>query len=67
MKIYVLITDDGQSSVVSGVYSSKEKVLNAISTVFRGENLNRVEEWDLDNGFVSYLNVSKKTVITIED
>lgn len=67
MKIYVLITKNGSSNVVSGVYSSKELVISALTTVFKSESLSRIEEWDLNKGFVDYLNVTKKTVVTIED
>ena len=68
MKLYVLVTQDDQSSeVISGVYSSKDKLTNALTTVFKADDLNRVEIWDLDNGFIDYLNITKKTIVTIED
>ena len=44
MKIYVLITKNGSSDVVSGVYSSKELVISALTTVFKSESLSRIEE-----------------------
>lgn len=63
MKIYVLIA----SSVITGVYSSLDLLTADLTTKFKSESLDRVEEWDLDSGFVRNVNVSKKTVITIED
>ena len=67
MKIYVLITDGDSSDVVSGVYSSKEQLITALTTVFASEHLKRVEIWDVDKGFLENLNISKKTIVTIED
>lgn len=68
MKLYVLVTKNDQSSdVISGIYSNKDKMISALSTIFKAEDLSHVELWDLDNGFIDYVNVSKKTVITIED
>jgi hypothetical protein len=63
MKIYVLVT----SSENTGIYSSLDLLTADLTTKFKSESLDRVEEWDLDAGFVRNINVSKKTIITIED
>jgi hypothetical protein len=63
MKIYVLVT----SSVITGVYSSLDLLTADLTTKFKSESLDRVEEWDLDKGFVKNVNVSKQTIITVED
>lgn len=67
MEIYVLITGTKSSSVISGIYSSREKLIQALTTTFSAEILNRIELWDIDNGFIEYVNVKKTTTITIED
>ena len=67
MEIYVLVTGSKSSSVISGIYSTKEKLLQALTTTFCAEIINRVELWDIDNGFIEYVNVKKTTTITIED
>ena len=67
MEIYVLVTGTNSSSVISGVYSSRDKLIKALSTIFSAETLNRVEVWDLNNGFIKYLDIAKKTTITIGD
>ena len=67
MKVYVLITDGDSSDVISGLYSSREQLITALTTVFSAEVLKRVEIWDVDKGFLENLNISKKTVVTIED
>lgn len=64
MKIYVLITSNGE---VSGVYSTKDKLIAATATTFSNLDINKVEIWEVDNGFVDYLKLTKKTTITIED
>ena len=43
MEIYVLVTGTNSSSVISGVYSSRDKLIKALSTIFSAETLNRVE------------------------
>lgn len=67
MEIYVLITGANSSSVISGIYSSREKLIQALTTTFSAEILNRIELWDIDNGFIDYVNIKKTTTITIED
>lgn len=67
MEIYVLVTGTNSSSVISGVYSSRDELIKALSTTFSAEILNRVEVWDLNNGFIKYLDIAKKTTITIGD
>lgn len=67
MRVYVLITSDERSEVISGIFSSRDKLVSALSTTFCAEHLSRVETWEIDNGFVEFLNVTKKTTITIED
>ena len=67
MEIYVLVTGTNSSSVISGVYSSRDELIKALSTIFSAETLNRVEVWDLNNGFIKYLDIAKKTTITIGD
>lgn len=67
MEIYVLITGANSSSVISGIYSSREKLIQALTTTFSAEILNRIELWDVDNGFIDYVNIKKTTTITIED
>lgn len=67
MEIYVLVTGTNSSSVISGVYSSRDELIRALSTTFSAETLNRVEVWDLNNGFIKYLDIAKKTTITIGD
>ena len=67
MEIYVLVTGSKSSNVISGIYSSKEKLIQALTTIFSAETLHHVELWDVDNGFIEYVNVKKTTTITIED
>ena len=67
MEIYVLVTGTNSSSVISGVYSSRDELIKALSTTFSAETLNRVEVWDLNNGFIKYLDIAKKTTIIIGD
>lgn len=67
MRVYVLITMDGQSSVISGIFSSREKLVAALTTTFSAETIKSVEMWETDKGFIDFLNISKKTTITIED
>jgi hypothetical protein len=43
MEIYVLVTGTNSSSVISGVYSSRDELIKALSTTFSAETLNRVE------------------------
>lgn len=43
MEIYVLITGTKSSSVISGIYSSREKLIQALTTTFSAEILNRIE------------------------
>lgn len=43
MKIYILITDYNSSSIVSGVYSSKEALINDLTTKLSAETINHVE------------------------
>ena len=67
MEIYVLVTGSKSSSVIGGIYSSREKLIQALTTTFSAETLHHVELWDVDNGFIEYVNVKKTTTITIED
>lgn len=67
MEIYVLVTGTNSSNVISGIYSSKEKLIQALTTIFSAETLHHVEVWDLNNGFIKYLDIAKKTTITIGD
>ena len=67
MEVYVLVTGTNSSSVISGVYSWRDELIKALSTTFSAETLNRVEVWDLNNGFIKYLDIAKKTTITIGD
>lgn len=64
MKIYVLITSD---KTISGIYSTQEKLLADLTTTFSNLSIDKIEIWDVDNGFVEYLKLSKKTTITIEN
>lgn len=64
MKIYVLITSD---KTVSGIYSTKEKLLADLTSTFANVTIDKVEIWDVDKGFVDYLKLTKQTTITIED
>jgi len=67
MEIYVLVTGTNASPVISGVYSSKDELIKSLTTVFSAETLHHVELWELDKGFIKYLDITKKTTITIED
>lgn len=64
MEIYVLILSDG---TVSGIYSTKDKLIADLTTVFAPCKIKSVEVWDIDKGFVEYLNIHKTTTVTIED
>ena len=64
MTVYVLITSD---KTISGVYSNKSKLVQDLTTVFAGMSIDHVETWEVDQGFIDYLRVSKKTTVTIED
>ena len=64
MTVYVLITSD---KTISGVYSSKNKLLSDLATIFVGASIDRVEEWEVDQGFIYYLKVKKQTTVTIEN
>lgn len=67
MKIYVLLTKSETSSIVSGIYSSKNALIADLSTTYQGETLDKVEIWEVDRGFVDYLPIKKQVSITIED
>lgn len=43
MEIYVLVTGSKSSNVISGIYSSKEKLIQALTTIFSAETLHHVE------------------------
>jgi len=64
MKIYVLITGDG---TVSGVFSNTDNMIAELTTSLSATAIKNVEIWDLDKGFVKYLNISKTTTVTIEN
>ena len=64
MKIYVLITSD---KTISGVYSSQSQLINDLTTSLASITIDKVEIWDVDNGFVEYLKINKKTTVTIEN
>ena len=64
MTIYVLIASD---KTIGGVYSNKSKMVQDLTTVFAGMSIDHVETWEVDQGFIDYLRVSKKTTVTIED
>ena len=64
MTIYVLITSD---KTISGVYSNKSKLMSDLTTTLAATPIDRVEEWEVDEGFVDYVKVSKKTIVTIEN
>lgn len=64
MTIYVLITSD---KTIGGIYSSKDKLISDLTTVFAATSIEKVETWEVDKGFIDYLKVNKKTIITIED
>ena len=64
MTVYVLITSD---NTISGIYSSKNKLITELTTTFASLPIEKVETWDIDKGFIEYLKVSKKTTVTIED
>ena len=63
MTIYVLITGD---KTIGGVYSSKNKLVQDLTTVLAATVIDHVETWEVDTGFVDNLKVSKTTTITIE-
>lgn len=64
MTVYVLITSD---KTIGGVYSSKSKLIQDLTTVLASTTVDHVETWDADEGFVDYLKVSKITTVTIEN
>ena len=64
MKIYVLITSD---KAVSGIYSSKAQLITELTTTFAATAIDRVETLEVDEGFIEYLKVNRKTTVTIED
>ena len=64
MKVYVLIASD---KTIWGIYSTQDKLITDLTTTFSNLSLDRTEIWEVDNGFVEYLKVSKKTTITIEN
>jgi len=64
MTIYVLITSD---KTISGVYSSKNKLVQDLTTVLAATAIDHVETWEVDSGFVNNLKVSKTTTVTIEN
>ena len=64
MTNYVLITSD---KTVGGVYSNKNKLLQDLTTVFAATPIDHVETWEVDQGFVNNLKVSKITTVTIEN
>ncbi len=64
MTIYVLITSD---KTISGVYSSKNKLVSDLTTTFASATIDRVEAWEVDEGFIDYLKISKQTTVTIEN
>lgn len=64
MKIFILITSD---NVVGGVYSNKDKLISDFSTIYTDTDVDRVEIWDINDGFIKNMKLSKKTTITIED
>ena len=43
MEIYVLITGTNTSPVISGVYSSRDELIRALTTIFSAEILHHVE------------------------
>jgi len=63
MKIYVLITSNGE---VSGVYSTKDKLIAATTTIFSNLEIDRVEIWETDTGFVDYLKLTKKQLLLLK-
>ena len=64
MTIYVLITSD---KTIGGVYSSKNKLIQDLTTVLVATVVDHVETWEVDQGFVDYLKISKQTTVTIEN
>ncbi len=64
MTIYVLITSD---KTISGIYSTKEKLLADLSSTLSNVTIDKIEIWDVDKGFVDYLKLTKQTTITIEN
>lgn len=64
MKVYVLITSD---KTVSGIYSSKNQLVCALTTSLASVSIDAVEVWDVDTGFVEYLKINKTTTVTIEN
>lgn len=64
MTIYVLITSD---KTIGGVYSSKNKLIQDLTTVLVATVVDHVETWEVDQGFVDNLKVSKITTVTIEN
>lgn len=64
MTIYVLIASD---KTISGVYSSKDKLISDLTTTFAATAIHKVETWEVDKGFIDYLKISKQTTVTIEN
>ena len=64
MTIYVLITSD---KTISGIYSSKDKLISDLTTKLASVAIEKVEAWEVDKGFIDYLKISKRTTVTIED
>lgn len=64
MEIYVLVLSDG---TIGGVYSTRDKLIADLTTVFASCTIQKVEKWDIDKGFIDYLNIHKTTTVTIED
>ena len=64
MTNYVLITSD---KTIGGVYSNKNKLLQDLTTTLAATPIDHVETWEVDQGFVDNLKVSKITTVTIEN
>lgn len=64
MTIYVLIASD---KTISGIYSSKDKLISELTTTLAATTIDKVETWEVDKGFIDYLKVKKQTTVTIEN
>lgn len=64
MIIYVLIASDNS---ISGVYSSKSKLIADVASMFVTPEVSRIETWEVDKGFLKNLTVNKQVTLTIED
>jgi len=64
MIIYVLIASDNS---ISGVYSSKSKLIADVANMFVTPEVSRIETWEVDKGFLKNLMVNKQVTLTIED